>query len=371
MLVDCSDISGANDLHVSVERESSQKNFAHIALVIRPCFAGFLESPLVASRIKHTVRKALRSLACTLSTGYILFAFSERLFWTVSKEGDSLADLAITWLAYSAIAYLFLATAFWARAGDFWSMFLAGAVYGWLVEGGLIDTLYGTQPSAPFPVSISITGLSWHALISVMVGWWATGRALIASRPSGLIWISLAVGVFWGVWAMFPRRETPPIITPVPEFFLNAAILTLGLMAAWWLSFRASIRDFRPRWFGLAICTLLVALFYVQQVQTLGVLPLVVLPSLLSVALAMLYRHRQRIGRPVQAFAGDFRPSRLMILGLIPIAATIVYAIAAAAGLDRFPVSTIVYYYLTGPTGIVLLVLAIVVILRRASVAAY
>jgi hypothetical protein len=313
------------------------------------------------------IGKALRNLVCALSTGYILFVYSERLFWTVWKEGDSLADLAITWLAYSAIAYLFLATVALARAGDFWSMFLAGAIYGWLVEGGLIDTLYGTQPSAPFPVSISITGLSWHALISVMVGWWATGRALISSRAQGLVLISVAVGAFWGVWAMFPWRETPPIITPVPEFLANAAILTLGLMAAWWLSFRAAVRDFRPGWFGLVLCTLLVGSFYVQYVLKLGVLPVVVLPGLLGTAAAALYRHRQRTRPSMQAFSGNFRPVRLLILGLIPITATLVYGAAAASELDRFPVSTIVFYYLTGPAGIVLFILAIAVICWRSS----
>jgi hypothetical protein len=311
--------------------------------------------------------KALRNLVCTLATGYILFVFSERLFWTVWKEGDSLPDLAITWLAYSAIAYLFLATVFWARAGDFWSMFLAGAVYGWLVEGGLIDTLYGTQPSAPFPVSISITGLSWHALISVMLGWWATGRALTADRPWRLVWIALAVGVFWGVWAMFPRRETPPIVTPVPEFFLNAAVLTLGSMAAWWLSFRAGVGDFRPGWFGVVLCTSLIGLFYVQYVLKLGVLPVVVLPSLLGIAVAALYRHRQQAAPSMHAFSGAFRPGRLLILGLIPITATLVYGAAAAAGMDAIPVSTIVFYYLTGPAGIVLFILAIAVIFWRLS----
>jgi hypothetical protein len=310
--------------------------------------------------------RAQRNLTCALATGYILFVFSERLFWTVWRPGDSLADLVITWLAYSAIAYLFLATVFWSRADDFWSMFLAGAVYGWLTEGGLIHTLYGTQPSAPFPVSISITGLSWHALISVMLGWWATGRALVADRPWRLVGISLAVGIFWGVWAMFPRRETPPILTPLPAFFVNAAVLSLGLIASWWMSFRANVFSFRPGWFGLSLCTLVVGLFYVQHVLALGVLPLLVLPAVLGLAAAPLYRHRRRTGH-VTASTGRLRSSRLLILGLIPISATVVYGVAAATGLDRFPVSTIVYYYLTGPAGIVLLILAIVIVFWRSA----
>jgi hypothetical protein len=230
----------------------------------------------------------------------------------------------------------------------------------------LIHTLYGTQPSAPFPVSISITGLSWHALISVMLGWWATGRALIADRPWRLVWISLAVGIFWGVWAMFPRRETPPIITPMPAFFLNAAVLTLGLIATWWASFRANVFGFRPGWFGLSLCTLVVGLFYVQHVLALGVLPLLVLPAVLGLAAAPLFRHRRRTGH-LTAPTRRLPSSRLLLLGLIPITATAVYGVAAAAGLDRFPVSTIVYYYLTGPAGFVVLLMAFAMVFWSAA----
>jgi hypothetical protein len=82
----------------------------------------------------------------------------------------------VTWLAYSTLAYLFLATVRLFRADDVWSVYLAGAVYGWLTEGGLIHTLYGTEESAPFPISLIITGVSWHALISVLVGWYAHGQ---------------------------------------------------------------------------------------------------------------------------------------------------------------------------------------------------
>ena len=99
------------------------------------------------------IRRFTGNLVCALATGYILFAFSERMFWTVWRPGDRLAELIITWLAYSVAAYLFLAAVSSFRANDVWSVFLAGALYGWIVEGGLIHTLYGTEPSAPFPVS--------------------------------------------------------------------------------------------------------------------------------------------------------------------------------------------------------------------------
>ena len=311
----------------------------------------------------------LKNLLCALATGYILFVFSERIFWTVWRPNDSLPDLIITWLAYSATAYLFLATVSWSRADDFWTYFLAGAVYGWLVEGGLIYTLYGTEPSAPFPLSISITGLSWHALVSVVLGWWATGRALTARRPMGLVWVTLGIGVFWGVWAMFPRRETPPILTTAAAFFLNALLLSVGLMAGWWISFRTGLRHFRPGKTGLALCTILVGLFYIQHVRSLGILPLIVFPLVLSLALIPLDRHRRSSGRSStpELFSGHFHLARLPMIGLIPIVATLVYVVAAALGMDRLPISTIVYYVVGGPSGFVLLVLAIFVTTRRTA----
>lgn len=315
----------------------------------------------------RTVRRMGRNLQIALATGYILFVFSERLFWTVWRPGDALADLVVTWLAYSAIAYLFLAVVAWSRANDFWSVFLAGAFYGWVVEGGLIYTLYGTESSAPFPISISITGLSWHASISVMVGWWATGTALTASRPRQLVWISLAIGIFWGLWAMFLLRETPPIVTPVPVFLANAALLTLGLMASWWASFRAGVREFRPGGLGIVLCALVVGLFYTQYVRMLGVLPLVVFPVVLSLALVPLYLHRRRAKRSSvpSLFSGSFHTGRLPIMGLIPCVATVVYYLAAASRMDRLPINIIVYYVLTGPIGFLLLILAILVSIRR------
>ena len=44
---------------------------------------------------------------------------------------------------------------------------LVGALYGWLVEGVVAATVYG-----PLPVSLVWTGVAWHGLLTVGVGWW-------------------------------------------------------------------------------------------------------------------------------------------------------------------------------------------------------
>lgn len=307
------------------------------------------------------MKRAARNLLLALLNGFILFFHSERLFWSVWRPGDSIADLIVTWLAYSTLAYLFLAAVWLFRVNTVWSCYLAGAVYGWLTEGGLIHTLYGTEESAPFPISISITALSWHALISVLVGWYATARALTSSRTRWMAVIAIGVGVFWGCWATFLWRETPPVITPVPQFLGYACGLTILLAGAWWLNFRAGVTRFQPGWFGTVLSLLMIGTFYVQHVRRLGGLPLVVLPAVLSVALVPLWFHRRRQARATGIV--EDRPVvglNLAYLGLMPVAATAVYAVAKPLGLDQVPVASVVYYWITGPAGIVMLVIALI-----------
>lgn len=313
------------------------------------------------------MRRAVTNLLAALSTGYILFFFSERLFWTVVWPGTAWPDLLITWLAYSAVAYLFLTVVSWSRADDLPSLFLAGAVYGWLIEGGLAHTLYGTQSSAPLPWSISLTALSWHALISILFGWWATNRALVASSVWPLAAVSVAVGIFWGVWAMFPRQESPPILAPVGRFAVEAFVFTLALAASWWVEGRAKASSaFRPGWIGVSISTLVVGLFYVQHVMALGARALIMLPTCVGGALFVLslHRWRRKVSGDAESEGSTRQHRRLVILLLIPAAGTIMFGFAAAAGWDRLPIAEVVYE-VTGIAGFALLIISTVVIARR------
>jgi hypothetical protein len=271
-------------------------------------------------------------------------------------------------LAYTAVAYLFLAIVSWSRADDWPSVFISGAMYGWLIEGGIANTLYGTQNSAPFPWSISLTALSWHALISIVIGWWATKRALVARRVWPLAAISAAVGAFWGVWAMFPRQESPPILVPVERFAAEAFVLTFALAASWWIEDHArSSSVFRPGWLGVSVSTLAVGLFYAQHVMAIGTRAVITLPMLLGGASIVLSLHRWRRGR-VSGDAGRVvsarKPRRLAILFLMPATATIVFGVAAAAGWDRLPIAATLYA-VTGTAGFTLLIISMAVLARR------
>jgi hypothetical protein len=310
------------------------------------------------------MKRAATNFGQSLVIGFMLFFFSERLFWSVWREGDSVGDQLITWLAYSAAAYLFLAVVFHFRVSDVWSACLAGAVYGWLIEGTLAPTLYGTEATAPFPVSLCVTGLSWHMLLSVVVGWYGVGRALRAKGWQPIVFLSGGVGVFWGLWATFQWNETPPVITPTTQFFAHAVAHVGLLILAWWVATR--LASFRPGPVGLGLSAVVLGTFYVQHVLRLGVLPLVVLPLVLALALVPLWRHRIR---QLAAVAGA-KPvvSRLALLLVIPVVATAVYQLAKTIGLeDQVPISTILYYWTTAPLGTVMFLVAVVKCARRGS----
>jgi hypothetical protein len=87
------------------------------------------------------IRCFFANLQVNLAAGFLLFFFSERLFWTVFKPGDQIVDLVITWLAYSVLGCVFLNILKRCGGSELPRVALAGAVYGWLAQGALVGTL--------------------------------------------------------------------------------------------------------------------------------------------------------------------------------------------------------------------------------------
>ncbi|HLY29526.1 MAG TPA: hypothetical protein VKQ36_00735, partial [Ktedonobacterales bacterium] len=132
----------------------------------------------------------LNRCALALLTGYIFYYFSEASFAARPIDSTSTFDIVITIFAYSCTAYVFLAliSAFHVRSLS--ALFLAGAIYGWLTEGVVSQTLY-----LDFPLNISITGLSWHALITVLLGWYYIPMLLRRQRVGKLVVTLLLTGI--------------------------------------------------------------------------------------------------------------------------------------------------------------------------------
>lgn len=66
------------------------------------------------------------------------------------------------------------------------------ACFGWIEERALTGTTF-----ADLPFSLVWTALAWHAVVTVLVGWWWLPRRLAAGTRSGLVGCAL-VGLVWG-----------------------------------------------------------------------------------------------------------------------------------------------------------------------------
>ena len=137
-----------------------------------------------------------RGVAFALAVGAVSWAWSEVGFWAHFRVDDNPVVWVLTWLLYSLVAYLVLRVLRWHPATGLAPLFVVGALYGWLVEGTVANTVY-----LALPVSIVWTALAWHALLTVVVGWYAVPRALQRGGLRAVLWCA-AVGFAWGCWGI-------------------------------------------------------------------------------------------------------------------------------------------------------------------------
>ncbi len=301
-----------------------------------------------------------RSLVLSLSTGSILLFFSEHLFWARARPGDSLLNWAQTWLAYSLLAFIFLAVVRHFRIRSLEALFLAGALVGWLGEGVLVQTLYDQ-----FPLQISWTGLAWHALISVCVGWYGLLHALNSKDPWRTAAIAAGVGAFWGLWAIFWWLEEPAHIA-APPAFAAFAFGTTGILAlSYWIFARADARRFHPGRASVSIALTMLLLIFGLVTVPAAPMAVIVVPALLALVWIALARNRLAETRPdlLERLGGDRPPVRAYIpLGAMPIVACGIYALAYALGL-RWQTNWIVYL-VSMPAGFLVFAIAWLRVIR-------
>lgn len=290
----------------------------------------------------------LRTLLASLATGYVFFYFSELMFWARPRPEDSLPNWLATWLAYSLMAVLFLAVMQFFRARRLAALFLCGAFFGWLAEGVVVQTAYES-----LPLSLSFTGLAWHALVTVLAGWYGLQKVLRGGF-AGAAAYAAGLGLFAGFWGVCWFYEEPGT-TVTPALFalyqLAAAALlglSLGVMP------RIFIAPFAPsRWAvgGVAGFFLLVFLLIAIPAAPLAA---VILPALLLVLFATLRRNRlqESPGDSLEFLSGSIPARNLLALLFLPLVAGLMYGLYYLAGL-RLPTNWVVYL-VTTPAGFIL-----------------
>jgi hypothetical protein len=310
------------------------------------------------------LRRQLRRAAVVLANGYILFFFSERVFWSFWRPGDTFREIVLTWLAYCLLGWIFLDLVRRFKVASFTATFVCGAVFGWVGEGVVVDTLYG-DPTNPFPLSISFTGLAWHALLSVGVGWYAIGNALTEARAHRIAWISLAIGVAWGLWAAWwPAELGKEVDTSASGFASHASVCSAPLVVAWCV-----IGQARPDWFQVSkLATIVLWGLFTVVFAAARVPPqpsaALILPLLLLLCFIALRRHARGNPGPdaLDRFLGRIRPINMAGLILIPVSAIVVYA--GFRTLNLVVPTNVVLYLITVPLGFWFLFKSLSVVLR-------
>ncbi len=269
----------------------------------------------------------IKRILLALATGYILFFFSELVFWSFWRSTSTIGEYAITWLFYSVLAYIFLLIVHEFRARNLWALFLAGAAFGWLGEGVVAMTFFGAE-GIPFPFTVSWTSLAWHALISVLLGWHFMQLLLAEGKILKILLLAGGLGLFWGFWAHTWTLETPPIVTSVPEFALFAFITTSLFIAGHIAYTRLAATPFQPTIAEKIMLPLMAALFFafITIPAQFVLAPLVLLP-LFGLLFLGLLKNRLRETEPglIKIASGPVPFQRYLLILVMPAAATAVY----------------------------------------------
>lgn len=256
-------------------------------------------------------------MALTLAVGYVLFFYSEMMFWARWRSEDTPSGLMITWLIYSVLAFFVLLLASRFKAGDIYSVFLVGAIFGWLVEGVVVQTVY-----TDFPFGIVWTPLAWHALISVLIGIYLAGKALSEWETRDSLLFFVLLGAFWGFWASYWKLEGGYAVG-LRDFALYAFFSTIPLLPSYAVIHKLALEEFKPTRAEIGSFTA-VLLFFAFFTFLAVPFSALLLPPLIGITLYVLRRLKRK------SFFSDYggvEISRYPMLLLMPVSALLVYAL--------------------------------------------
>lgn len=257
----------------------------------------------------------------SLATGAVLFFYSDLIYAPARLPERTLTAYLGSYLAYCVLAHVFLTLLRVFRVRDGWSLFLAGAVFGWLADGALSTYLYENPP-----FHLAWRGLCWHALLSVLFGWYYMRLVMLRHGPHQTALYALAIGVAWAFWAAWRWLETGAWI-PERRFAASAYVYTAVLAAGYWLASKASAEAYAPGRVERYVSGAAVAAWFAVFVLPAKPYAPAILAPLLLVALAGL--RKSASARPqsgvLAAVDGAIEPLHFLALFAMPTAAALAY----------------------------------------------
>jgi len=234
-------------------------------------------------------------LVAVLGNAMILMFFSEYFFLNEGPALDlarglqALPDIAILTLFYGLFTAILLIVIQRFHVRDLAGLLLAGSIFGWATEALVVPVAY----EAP-PISYIWPSIGWHALVDVLLGWYALRLAMRRLAWPVLALLFAALGVCWAFWASWTWGSTdePTVIYSTGDFTTIALVSGAIWITGMALADLAARRPFRPgSWEIGAVAACAVILF---AVTGLAFLPWSVgLALLVAVTLAALARARR------------------------------------------------------------------------------
>jgi hypothetical protein len=293
-----------------------------------------------------------------LITGYIFFYFSELVFWARPRPEDNLLNWLETWLAYSLMAFLFLVVVTKFNVNSIPALFLVGAFFGWIGEGIIVQTTYEN-----LPLSISFTGLSWHALITVLLGWYGLQIALGKNTKQSLIH-AFFLGFFFWLWGISWIYEEPGTAVNPGIFTFYVFITTLLLGFCLFVSSQLFKKPFSLSPWAIRIVAGIFLALYLLVIITGQVKALILIPLMAIIYLSLRQNRNHHTGENVLETLATFVPiRRYLVLILIPATSSVLYYIYFHSGL-KFPTNWLIYI-ITTPAGFLLFGWSIWMIWRK------
>jgi hypothetical protein len=236
---------------------------------------------------------------------------------------------------------------------------LAGAAFGWLAEGIVVQTTYES-----LPFSISWTGLAWHALITIWVGWYALRQRLTSDTLFGTLKLAVGIGACYGLWSIAWWLEPDGGVATLGEFSTFVLATSILVIVAYWLANWSASEAFTPnRWVTRIVYGMFILYFLFIAIPAVPIAA-IVLPVLLGLVYFGLQRNRkiERNDSLLVTRTGTGNPLNYLSLFAIPFTAILIYAIALTLKLQLEILW--IFYLITTPLGFIFFVMSLFKIQR-------
>lgn len=303
--------------------------------------------------------RIFKNILLVLSTGYIFVFFSEHVFWARIRPDDSLKNWVSTWLAYSLMAFVFLHLVTHFKVANRWALFLAGAAFGWMAEGIIVQTTYES-----LPFSISFTGLAWHALITIWIGWYALRLSLFEAAPLPTQKLAAIIGAGYGLWAISWWLEPDGGVATLNEFSAFVMTTSILVIIAFWIANWSASESFMPnRWVTGTVYGLFLLYFIFVTIPATPV-AILILPLLFGLIYFWLRKNKrvEQNDSLLVTLTNHVSPLNYLSLLAMPLTAIAVYAAALTFNLHWQ--TNWILYLITTPLGFILFFLSLFKIWR-------